>query len=219
MDSESVVIVTIANVDPVVTLTGPSPVAEGSTHTYSYTTTDDGTPETFSLDTQTCDGGTLSAMTFNSVDGSGSFDCTYADGPSSHNPSVTVSDGDGGSDCDSVAVTVTNVAPSIAISGAANVDEGSLYTPDPGRGHRPGRRHGHELHRALGRRQHRHLRHERRQDPHIRRRRQRLRRSPSTWSTRTAPSPTRQTRTRCTSNNVAPTTPNLASPADNVDHR
>ena len=30
-------------------------------------------------------------------DGAGSFDCTYADGPSSHNPSVTVTDGDGGS--------------------------------------------------------------------------------------------------------------------------
>ena len=127
-DTENVVVVDVLNVDPVVTLAGPSSVAEGSTHTYSYTTTDDGAPETFSRDAQSCDGGTLSADTFNPVDGSGSFDCTYADGLSSHNPSVTVSDGDGGSDSDSLAVTVTNVAPTIAISGNANVNEGSLYT-------------------------------------------------------------------------------------------
>ena len=118
-DTENVVVVDVLNVDPVVTLAGPSSVAEGSTHTYSYTTTDDGAPETFSRDAQCCDGGTLSADTFNPVDGSGSFDCTYPDGPSAHNPTVTVSDGDGGSDSDSLAVTVTNVAPTIAISGKA----------------------------------------------------------------------------------------------------
>src|SRR5207247_1940565 len=77
---------------------------------------------------QSCDGGTLSGATFSSATGAGSFDCTYADGPSSHNPSVTVSDGDGGSDSDSVAVTVTNVAPTIAVSGNASVNEGSVYT-------------------------------------------------------------------------------------------
>ena len=173
-DTENVVVVNVANVAPVVTLTGPSSVAEGSTHTYSYTTTDDGTPETFTRDAQSCDGGTLSGATFSSVTGAGSFDCTYADGPSSHNPSVTVSDGDGGSDSDSVAVTVTNVAPTIAISGNANVNEGSAYTPDPGRGHRPGHRHRDQLRRPLGRRQHQHLRDQRRQDAHLRRRPQRL---------------------------------------------
>jgi hypothetical protein len=127
-DTEDVVVVEVLNVDPVVTLTGPSSVVEGSTETYSYTTADDGAPETFSRDAQSCDGGTLTGATFNPVNGSGSFDCTYADGPTSHNPSVTISDGDGGFDSDSVAVTVTNVAPTIAISGNANVNEGSLYT-------------------------------------------------------------------------------------------
>ena len=127
-DTENVVVVDVANVDPVVSLTGPGTVAEGSTHSYSYTTSDVGTPETFNREAQSCDGGTLSAASFNPFDGSGSFDCTYADGPSSHNPSVTVSDGDSGSDSDSLAVTVTNVAPSIAISGAASVNEGSPYS-------------------------------------------------------------------------------------------
>ena len=78
-DTENVVVVDVANVDPVVTLTGQTTVAEGSTDTYSYTTTDDGT-ETFARHAQDCDGGTLSAATFNPVDGSGSFDCSYADG-------------------------------------------------------------------------------------------------------------------------------------------
>ena len=51
---------------------------------------------------------------------------------------------------------VVNVAPTIAISGAANVNEGSAYSADPGRGHRPGHRHRHQLRRPLGRRQRRH---------------------------------------------------------------
>src|SRR5438046_1671990 len=42
--------------------------------------------------------------------------------------SGTISDAAGGSDSASLAVTVTNVAPSIAISGNANVNEGSAYT-------------------------------------------------------------------------------------------
>ena len=109
--------VTVNNVAPTVTLTGTSPVNEGSTHTYSYTTSDPGT-ETFSRDAQSCDGGTLSGATFTPATGAGSFDCTYADGPSLHNPSVTVSDGDGGSDSDSLAVTVTNVPPTV--TAAAN---------------------------------------------------------------------------------------------------
>ncbi|MEK6275736.1 MAG: hypothetical protein AABM30_10400, partial [Actinomycetota bacterium] len=122
--SEGVQIVDVANLAPTVTLTGPSPVAEGSTNTYSYTTSDEGT-ETFTLTSQSCDGGTLSADTFNPVDGSGSFDCTYADGPSSHNPTVTVSDGDTGSDSDSLPVTVSNVAPSATFNNNGSVDEGS----------------------------------------------------------------------------------------------
>ena len=78
-DSDST-LVTVDNVDPTVTFTGASPVNEGSTHTYSYTTSDPGA-ETFSRDAQSCDGGTLSGATFSSATGAGSFDCTYADGP------------------------------------------------------------------------------------------------------------------------------------------
>ena len=42
-----------------------------------------------------------------------------------------------------LSVHVNNVAPTIAISGATSVNEGSAVQPDAGRGHRPGHRHGH----------------------------------------------------------------------------
>ena len=47
-------------------------------------------------------------------------------------------------------VHVDNVAPTIAISGAANVNEGSLVQPDPGRGHRSGHGHRHQLRSSTG---------------------------------------------------------------------
>ena len=61
-------------------------------------------------------------------DRAGSFDCTYADGPSSHTRASTVSDGDGGSRLRHDPGHGHNVAPTIAISGAANVNEGSAYS-------------------------------------------------------------------------------------------
>ena len=117
----------VNNVAPTVTLTGAQSVAEGSATTYSYTVSDPGS-ETFSRDAQSCDGGTLSNASFNSATGAGSFDCKWDDGPSSHSPSVTVSDGDGGSDGDSLAVTVNNVAPTATFGNNGPVNEGSSFT-------------------------------------------------------------------------------------------
>ena len=81
----------------------------------------------------------------------------------------------------------------------ANVNEGSAYSLTLGAVTDPGTDTVVELHRPLGQRQHRHLRHQRRQDAHLRRRPRRPTRSPSTWSTRMAPSSTAPTRSRCTS--------------------
>ena len=198
---------------PTVTLTRRQPVTEGSTHTYSYTTTDPGSPETFSRDAQSCDGGTLSGATFNSATGAGSFDCTYADGPSSHNPSVTVSDGDGGSDSDS-SRSRSQRRPVDRDQRRGERQRGLGLQPDPGRGHRPRHRHGHELHRALGRRQHRQLRsngvktHTYADGPTTTT-------SPSTWSTRTAPSSTARTTSRCTSTTSLPRSRSAAPPSVN----
>src|SRR5207253_961807 len=46
----------------------------------------------------------------------------------SHNPSVTVSDGDGGSDTKSRAVTVNNVAPTATFGNSGPVNEGPSFT-------------------------------------------------------------------------------------------
>ena len=109
---------------------------------------------------------------------------------------------------------VDNVAPSIAISGAANVNEGSVYSLTLGAVTDPGTDTVTELDRPLGRRQLEHLRdggaktHTYADGPghHA---------ITSTWSTRTAPSSTGRTRSRCTVDNVAPTV--AFSGAANVD--
>src|SRR5207247_2516005 len=63
---------------------------------------------------------------------------TYADGPASYSISATATDEDGTFEAgNTVAVSVLNVAPTLALSGAGSVDEGSAYTlglsaSDPG---------------------------------------------------------------------------------------
>ena len=121
------VTVTVANVAPTVTLTGAATADEGDTVSFSYTTSDPGS-EVFSLDEETCDGGTLDNDSFNPVDGSGSFDCTFADN-ATYNVSVTVSDGDQ-TGSDTIAVIVANVAPVADAGVDQTVDEGDLVSQD-----------------------------------------------------------------------------------------
>ncbi len=61
-------------------------------------------------------------------------------------------------------VTVAGVAPTIAITGNASVNEGSAR--DLGAVTDPGNGHGRQLHRPLGRRRHRHLHQQRRAKTH-----------------------------------------------------
>ncbi len=103
--------VTVNNVDPTVTLTGATSADEGDTVGYSYTVSDPGA-DTFTLSSESCGvGGNLSNSTFDGTTGAGSFDCTFPDGPATPDVSVTVDDDDGGSG--SIAVTVSNVDPTI----------------------------------------------------------------------------------------------------------
>jgi uncharacterized delta-60 repeat protein len=129
-------LVTVSNVAPVVTLSGLLSPSEGSTHTYSYVTSDPG-DEVFSLVVETCGAnGILSNSVFIPATGAGSFDCTFPDGPASSAVSVTVTDGDDpGSD--QMIVTVSNVAPVVTLSGLLSPSEGSTHTysyvtSDPG---------------------------------------------------------------------------------------
>ncbi|SET60723.1 von Willebrand factor type D domain-containing protein [Nitrosomonas marina] len=62
--------------------------------------------------------------------GLNSFDIsrTFADGDASHTVSVTVTDDTGDSDTQLFVLAVNNVAPTLALSGDASVDEGATYT-------------------------------------------------------------------------------------------
>src|SRR5207248_1347999 len=121
----------VNNIAPTVTLSASNDqsVNEGSSHTYSYTISDPGQDSVQSVTTSCGAKGTKVAFSDTNTDSSGSFGCSFPDGDASSTVSVqaTDSDGDAGN-TDSQSVTIHNVAPSIAISGNANVDEGSAYS-------------------------------------------------------------------------------------------
>ena len=124
--------VTVLNVTPTLVLSGAAAVDEGSGYTLNLSSTDPGAD-------------TISQWTINWGDGievvignPASLSHTYADGAASYTISATATDEDGAYAAgNTVAVTVNNVAPTLAISGAASVNEGSSYTlnlsaADPG---------------------------------------------------------------------------------------
>src|SRR5205807_395781 len=127
------VAVMVNNVAPTLVLSGAASVNEGSNYTLNLSSTDPGAD-------------TISQWTVNWGDGtqavSGnptSVTHTYADGIAHYTISATATDEDGTYAAgNTVAVTVNNVAPTLAISGASSVNEGSIYsltlgaTADPG---------------------------------------------------------------------------------------
>jgi hypothetical protein len=123
--------VTAVNDAPVVSaISGPSPVDESTSvdRTYTFTITDpDSTSFTFVGGYPDCGNGSVQGSP--SIAGnSGTFDCRFSDGPDTSIVSVKVSDGIDDSNESTKSVTVDNVAPTIAISGAPNVDEGRPYS-------------------------------------------------------------------------------------------
>jgi uncharacterized delta-60 repeat protein len=118
--------VTPVNDPPVVDAGPDQTVNEGSTVSFSGSASDvDGDPLSYLWDFG--DGGTATGATPTHV---------YADN-GVYTATLTVSDGQGGSTSDSLVVTVNNVAPTLTLSGASAVNEGSTYTlslaaSDPG---------------------------------------------------------------------------------------
>ena len=124
---------TVNNVAPTLAISGAADVNEGSSYTLNLSSSDPGAD-------------TITSWTINWGDDA-SRSCpairrasthTYADGDANYTISATATDEDGTFAAgNTVAVTVNNVAPTLAISGAANVNEGSSYTlnlssSDPG---------------------------------------------------------------------------------------
>ncbi|HET6968349.1 MAG TPA: PxKF domain-containing protein [Ornithinibacter sp.] len=122
--------VAVANVAPIVTVSGPSNVDEGSPATFDHSVEDPG-DDALTVTDQRCGGAGVLAP----IDAD-SFSCTYPDGPATAQVSVTVDDGDD-TGTGTASVTVDNVAPTVALAGAATADEGSTSTysytvSDPG---------------------------------------------------------------------------------------
>jgi hypothetical protein len=130
--------VDVKNVAPTVTLSANDDLSvnEGSTHTYSYSISDPGQDTVTAVQASCGDHGVKSSAS--NTDTSGSFDCRFPDGPDSSTVSASATDSDGatGAAAQQI-VAVANVAPTVHLTGAANVDEGSTHTysftvTDPG---------------------------------------------------------------------------------------
>ena len=121
--------VDIANVKPVVKVSGPASVDEGSTQTYTYTVEDPG------ADTPSISEGCGVAATPVDTPAALSYDCTFGDGPGSTLVEVRANDGDAiGSG--TVSVTIKNVNPTVELSGPESANEGdkkdySITASDP----------------------------------------------------------------------------------------
>src|SRR4029078_4881203 len=124
--------VTVHNVAPTLVISGAPDVNEGSTYTLNLSSSDPG-PDTITQWTINW-GDSVQVVSGNPS----SVTHTYADGNATYTISATATDEDGTFAAgNTVDVTVHNVAPTLVISGAPDVNEGSTYTlnlssSDPG---------------------------------------------------------------------------------------
>lgn len=122
--------ITVRNVPPTVTLTGPASANEGTTQTYNYTVSDPG-PDAQTL---TVDCGTAGVLVAPAA--GGSFECRFPDGPATSAVTAKSVDADGAaSNLANITVTVANLPPAITLSGPATAAGSASYTftlNDPG---------------------------------------------------------------------------------------
>jgi hypothetical protein len=125
--------VTPVNDAPTVSFMAPfvSAAFEGDTKTFSFAVGDPDASDTFTVvglpDCGT--GGEYVALSLTTTASGGTFQCKFPDGPASPDVQIQVTDSDDAdSNIASQPVTVDNVEPTVAISGASNVNEGSLYS-------------------------------------------------------------------------------------------
>jgi PKD domain len=121
--------VTVKNVAPTVTLSGPLMANEGDSKDYSYSWTDSGSADTFppAGNSVSCGvNGSASAKVFDASTQTGSFTCTWSDdsGAGTAAVSATVTDDDGGAGTATKQVKVANVAPTVTLSGPTVANEG-----------------------------------------------------------------------------------------------
>jgi hypothetical protein len=117
--------VTVNNVPPIVDAGADATINEGATFSSTGSFTDPGA-DTWTATVNYGDGSGSQPLTLN-ADKTFSLSHTYPDN-GLYTVTVTVTDDDGGAGVDTVTVTVNNAPPTIPLSGAASVNEGSLYS-------------------------------------------------------------------------------------------
>ncbi len=131
-------VVTVNNVAPKVVLSGPDTVDEGQTREYSFTVTDAGSADSFTIENgyPTCGAnGQLVDGSLQTTATGGSFRCLFPDGDSTTNVEIQVRDDDGSLDSDSqrvVIANVANVAPVLTPAADQNSVEGQNESFDLG---------------------------------------------------------------------------------------
>ncbi len=115
--------VTVTNVAPTITLSGAANANEGAAYTLTLgAVTDPGSDTVAQYLVNWGDG------TSNAYSSAGDVTHIYADGPNNYTIRVDLADEDGTYiGAGTLAVAVTNVPPTIALSGATSVDEGSPF--------------------------------------------------------------------------------------------
>jgi hypothetical protein len=114
--------INVDNVAPTVVLSGPTTATKYQTKTYSYSVTDPGDPANEISLTESCGSG----ATYVNTAAANSFDCTFT-AVGSSTVKVTADDGNS-TGSDSKNVTVSALAPTVALSGPSSADEGSSKT-------------------------------------------------------------------------------------------
>lgn len=115
---------TVANVAPTLSLSGPASVNEAAPYTLNLLSSDSGA-DTITKWTINWGDGTIEDVPGNPATATH----TYADGLNNYTISTTATDEDGTFAAgNTVAVTVNDVAPNLTIGGNATVNEGALYT-------------------------------------------------------------------------------------------
>ncbi|HEX6960779.1 MAG TPA: PKD domain-containing protein, partial [Lacipirellula sp.] len=124
--------VTVTNVAPTLTISGADSGVEGASYTLNLAASDPGA-DTIAQWVVNWGDGIVETVAGNPS----SVAHAYADGSDSYTISASAADEDGAYDANTLVVAIANVAPTVAVSGNAAVNEGAAYTlnlsaTDPG---------------------------------------------------------------------------------------
>jgi hypothetical protein len=119
--------VTVNNVPPILTISGPSTVTEGATYTLNLLESDSTPDASSDVPTSwTIHWGDGNTTTLSGNPSTATH--SYLSSPNPYTITATATNDDGTFNANSLSVTVTNIPPQLTISGPSSVNEGAIYT-------------------------------------------------------------------------------------------